>query len=362
MLSGDQWGHLLTITTFGESHGPMMGVVVGGVPAGMSLCAADFEVDLARRAPGRSRYTAQRHEPDQVRLVSGVFEGKTTGAPLALLIENQDVRSKDYQDLQTVFRPGHADYTYHKKYVHRDYRGGGRASARETVCRVAAGVIAKRFLAQTYGVQVRGYVAALGDQVVPETDSIDWDVVASNPFHCPCADLVPAWAARIKALRRAGDSIGARVVVLAESVPVGLGRPTYHKLDADIAAALMGIPAVKGVEIGAGFAAVAQLGSTYHDALYPNPDKPGEAQFVSHRSGGILGGISTGQPIQVQVAFKPTPSIRVPQDSIDIAGKPTSVVTLGRHDPCVGLRAVPVVEAMLALVLMDHALLRRSEC
>ena len=349
-MSGNSIGKLFTVTSFGESHGPAIGCIVDGCPPGLELGETDLQHDLDRRRPGKTRHTTQRREPDQVRILSGVFEGVTTGTPIGLLIENQDQRSKDYSEIAGTFRPGHADYTYQQKYGIRDYRGGGRSSARETAMRVAAGAIAKKYLASK-GVQIRGYLAQLGS-IGPERH--DWNVVEDNPFFFPDAERIPELEAYMDTLRKAGDSVGARVTVVAQGVPVGLGEPVFDRLDADLAHALMGINAVKGVEVGAGFASVEQKGSEHRDALTPGG-------FVGNRAGGVLGGISTGQDIVASIALKPTSSIRVPGASIDRAGNPVEVVTKGRHDPCVGIRAVPIAEAMAAIVLMDHLLRHRAQ-
>ena len=350
-MSGSTFGRLFTVATFGESHGPAIGCMVDGCPPGMALSEADIQPDLDRRRPGTSRHVTQRQEPDAVEILSGVFEGRTTGTPIALLIRNQDARSKDYSTIARTFRPGHADYTYWHKYGVRDPRGGGRSSARLTAPAVAAGAIAKKWLREHFGTQIRGCMMQLGEVVIPVTD---WAQVPNNPFFAADAGVVPKLEEYMDALRRAGDSCGARVRVVAENVPVGLGEPLYDKLDADIAYAMMGINAVKGVEIGAGFACVTQKGSEHGDELTPEG-------FATNHAGGVLGGISTGQPIVVELAIKPTSSIRVPRRSIDLDGAPTTVETLGRHDPCVGIRAAPIAEAMLALVLMDHALRDRAQ-
>ncbi|CAN5679642.1 chorismate synthase [soil metagenome] len=346
------FGRLLRVTTFGESHGPAIGCVVDGCPPGISIAAEDFVHDLARRASGRTRHTSQRHEADQVEILGGVYEGHTTGTPIALLVRNTDARSKDYDRIAAQFRPGHADYTYWQKYGHRDPRGGGRASARETTMRVAAAVIAKKWLAERHGVRVRGHLAQIGE-VVP--DGHDWDAVEGNPFFWPHAAQVPALEAYMDALRKSGDSVGAKVTVVADGVPPGWGEPVYGKLDAELAAAMMSINAVKGVEIGAGFASVAQKGSEHRDAM-------SQVGFASNHAGGILGGISSGQPVVVAVAFKPTSSLRLPVGGLDAEGNEVEIVTTGRHDPCVGIRATPICEAMLALVLMDQALRHRAQC
>ena len=351
-MSSNSFGKVFTVTTFGESHGPAIGGVVDGCPPGLPLEPAMFRHDLERRATGRSRHTSQRHEADEVEILSGVYEGRTTGTPIALLIRNTDARSKDYAAIAQTFRPGHADYAYWHKYGIRDPRGGGRASARETTVRVAAGVIAKAWLARRHGVRVRGYLAQLGE-LVPE--GFDWEAVEQNPFFWPHAAQVPELERYMDALRKSGDSVGARVNVVAEGVPPGWGEPVYGKLDAELAAALMSINAVKGVEIGDGFAAVGQRGSEHRDELQMDG-------FTSNHAGGILGGISTGQPILASAAFKPTSSILIPGRSVDLEGRAVDVVTKGRHDPCVGIRATPIVEAMVALVLMDQALRHRAQC
>ena len=350
-MSGNTFGKLFTVTTFGESHGPALGAIVDGCPPGLELSEADIQPDLDRRRPGTSRYTTQRNEPDQVRILSGVFEGKTTGTPIGLLIENTDQRSRDYDKIKDSFRPGHADYTYHQKYGIRDYRGGGRSSARETAMRVAAGAIAKKYLRTRYGVRIRGYLSQLGPIKLALKD---WDAVEQNPFFCADPERVPELEAYITALRREGNSVGAKVTVVAEGVPPGWGEPVFDRLDADIAYALMSINAVKGVEIGAGFACIEQKGSEHRDEITPEG-------FLSNNAGGVLGGISSGQDIVASIALKPTSSILVPGRSIDVHGEPVEVVTTGRHDPCVGVRATPIAEAMLALVLMDHALRHRAQ-
>ncbi|MGN6512231.1 MAG: chorismate synthase [Lysobacteraceae bacterium] len=346
------FGQLLRVTTFGESHGPAIGCVVDGCPPGIALAPADFAADLARRASGRTRHTSQRREADEVEILSGVHEGRTTGTPIALLVRNTDARSRDYDAIAAQFRPGHADYSYWQKYGHRDPRGGGRASARETTMRVAAGVIAKKWLGERHGVLVRGYLAQVGD-VLPRRS--DWSAVESNPFFWPDGEQVAELEAYLDALRKSGDSVGARVTVVATGVPPGWGEPVYGKLDAELAAAMMSINAVKGVEIGDGFASVMQKGSAHRDEMAPDG-------FLSNHAGGILGGISTGQNIVVSVAFKPTSSLRLPAQGVDVEGRAVEVVTTGRHDPCVGLRAPPICEAMLALVLMDQALRHRAQC
>ncbi|KRA35295.1 chorismate synthase [Rhodanobacter sp. Root627] len=351
-MSSNAFGKLFTVTTFGESHGPAIGCVVDGCPPGLALDAEEFRHDLERRATGRSRYTSQRREADEVEILSGIYEGRTTGTPIALLIRNTNQRSKDYGDIVQTFRPGHADYTYWQKYGIRDPRGGGRSSARETTMRVAAGVIAKKWLAEHHGVRVRGYMGQIGD-ITP--DAFDWDAVEQNPFFWPAADQVPALETYINTLRKSGDSVGARVNVVADGVPPGWGEPIYGKLDGELASALMSINAVKGVEIGDGFAAVSQHGSEHRDEMSMDG-------FASNHAGGILGGISNGQPVTASIVLKPTSSILVPGRSVNLAGEPTEVVTKGRHDPCVGIRATPIAEAMMALVLMDQALRHRAQC
>lgn len=350
-MSGNTIGVVFTLTTFGESHGPALGGIVDGCPPGMALCEADLQGDLDRRKPGTSRHTTQRREEDIVQILSGVFEGKTTGTPIGLLIHNTDQRSQDYSRILDRFRPGHADYTYQQKYGLRDYRGGGRSSARETALRVAAGAIAKKYLHERYGVRVRGYLAQLGP-IAPA--AFDWDEVERNPFFCPDAGKVPEMAAYMDALRKEGNSIGARINVVASGAPPGWGEPVFDRLDADLAHALMSINAVKGVEIGAGFASVAQKGTEHRDEITPQG-------FLSNNAGGILGGISTGQDIIASIALKPTSSLRLPARSIDLQGTPVEVVVHGRHDPCVGIRATPIAEAMMAIVLMDHALRHRAQ-
>ena len=351
-MSSNSFGKLFTVTTFGESHGPAIGCVIDGCPPGLAIAPEEFRHDLDRRATGRSRHTSQRHEADEVEILSGVYEGRTTGTPIALLIRNTDQRSKDYGDIAQTFRPGHADYTYWQKYGIRDPRGGGRASARETTMRVAAAVVAKKWLAERHGVRVRGHLAQLGD-VVPL--GFDWGAVEGNAFFWPDAEQVPELERTMDALRKSGDSVGSRVNAVAEGVPPGWCEPGYGKRDGDLAAAMMSINAVMGVESGAGFAAVSQRGTQHRDEMHLDG-------FTSNHAGGILGGISTGQPVTVSVAFKPTSSILVPGQSVNLAGEPVQVVTKGRHDPCVGIRATPIVEAMLALVLMDHALRHRAQC
>jgi chorismate synthase len=351
-MSGNTFGVLYCVTSFGESHGPAYGGVVDGCPPGLSLAAADIQKELDRRKPGSSRHVTQRRESDAVEILSGVYEGRTTGTAIGFLIRNEDARSKDYSAIAQKFRPGHADFTYTQKYGFRDARGGGRASARETVVRVAAGAIAKKWLKERYGVRIRGYLAQLGSTAIQFRS---WEAVDANPFFAPNAEVVAQLEQQIDALREAGDSCGARVNVVAENVPVGWGEPVYGRLDADIAWAMMSINAVKGVEIGAGFAAIAQKGSQHGDEMSPQG-------FLSNNNGGVLGGISTGQPITVSLALKPTSSIRLPRRTIDLAGRATTIETTGRHDPCVGIRATPIAEAMLACVLMDHALRHRAQC
>ena len=351
-MSGNTLGKLFTVTTAGESHGPALLGIVDGCPPGLELSEADLQADLDRRRPGTSRHTTQRREPDQVRILSGVFEGKTTGTSIGLLIENVDQRSKDYGNIMNTFRPGHADYTYQQKYGLRDYRGGGRSSARETAMRVAAGGIAKKYLQQRHGINIRGYLSQLGPI---KAQNFDWEEVGRNPFFCPDADAVPRMEVYMDELRKAGDSVGAKITVVAEGMFPGLGEPIFDRLDADIAQAMMNINAVKGVEIGDGFACVEAKGSEFRDEITPEG-------FLSNHAGGILGGISSGQDIVVHIALKPTSSIRIPGRSIDMKGQPTEVVTEGRHDPCVGIRATPIAEAMLAIVLVDHLLRHRAQC
>ena len=353
-MAGNTFGKLFSVTTFGESHGPALGCVVDGCPPGMALSEADIQPELDRRRPGSSRFVTQRREPDAVRILSGVYQGKTTGTPIALLIENQDQRSRDYSDIAEVFRPGHGDYTYFMKYGIRDPRGGGRSSARLTAATVAAAAIAKKWLKMHCGTEITGCMSQMGDTVIP---FVSWAFTAGNPFFAATEDaaLLSSLEQKLDALRKAGDSIGAKVEVVASGVPVGLGNPLFEKLDAEIAAAMMGINAVKGVEIGDGFAAVTQKGSEHGDEITPQG-------FSSNHAGGVLGGISTGQDIRVSIAVKPTPSIRLPRHSVDSRGNPVVVETNGRHDPCVGIRAVPVAEAMLALVLMDAVLQYRAQC
>ena len=350
-MAGNTLGKLFTVTSFGESHGPALGCIVDGCPPGLELSAADMQPDLNRRKPGTSRFTTQRREDDEVRILSGVFEGKTTGTPIGLLIENTDQRSKDYSNIMNTFRPAHADYTYTQKYGFRDYRGGGRSSARETAMRVAAGAIAKKYLNERYGILVRGYLSQLGPI---RADVLDWDVVETNPFFCPDASRIPEMEEYMAALNKRGDSVGARINVVASGVVPGLGEPIFDRLDADIAGAMMGINAVKGVEIGSGFDSVDQQGSEHRDLMT-------REGFLSNNAGGILGGISSGQDILVSIALKPTSSIRLPGATIDSQGQTMEMATHGRHDPCVGIRATPIAEAMLALVLMDHVLRHRGQ-
>jgi chorismate synthase len=351
-VAGNSFGRIFTVTSFGESHGPALGCVVDGCPPGLALGEADLQADVDRRRPGTSQYTTQRREPDTVRILSGVFEGRTTGTPIGLMVANEDQRSRDYDKIKDRFRPGHADYTYHQKYGFRDYRGGGRSSARETVMRVAAGAIARKYLRERAGVEIHGYLKQLGPLVLePVSPRTAYD----NPFFCPDPARVRELEDFIWRIREAGDSIGARVTVIASGVPPGWGEPVFERLDADLAGAMMGINAVKGVEIGAGFASVTQRGSEHRDELTPRG-------FKSNHAGGVLGGISSGQDIVVSLALKPTSSITVPGDTIDIEGRPVEIVTTGRHDPCVGIRATPIAEAMMALVLMDHCLRHRAQC
>lgn len=351
-MSGNTIGTLFSVTTFGESHGVAIGCVVDGCPPAMSLCEEDIQPFLDKRKPGTSPYTTQRREEDKVQILSGVFEGKTTGAPIALLIKNTDQRSSDYEELKDLFRPGHADYTYYHKYGHRDYRGGGRSSARETAARVAAGAIARLYLQQVLQVEIRGYLQQMGSLALQFEDE---EEINNNPFFCPNNKQIQELADYIKRLRRQGDSVGARVKVVAKGVPVGLGDPVFDKLDASLALAMMSINAVKGVEIGAGFEAVSQLGSEHRDEM-------SSQGFLSNHAGGILGGISTGQDIEVSMALKPASSIILPGKTINTQGEEVQVVTKGRHDPCVGIRAVPIAEAMMALVLMDHYLRHKAQC
>jgi len=351
-MSGNTLGSLFCVTNFGESHGPAIGCVVDGCPPGLALSEQDIQHELDRRRPGTSRHVTQRQEADQVEILSGVFEGRTTGTPIALLIRNVDARSKDYSAIADTFRPGHADYAYFKKYGVRDPRGGGRSSARLTAPTVAAGAIAKKWLAERYGVSIRGYMSQLGAIPMP---FVSWEHVHNNPFYCASLEIVPQLESYMDQLRKDGDSIGARIEVVAEGLPAGWGEPIYDRLDADIAHAMMGLNAVKGVEIGAGFHSIVQRGSEHGDEITPEG-------FLTNHSGGVLGGISTGQPITVSLAIKPTSSIRVERRSIDRAGNPVTVQTLGRHDPCVGIRATPIAESLLAIVLADHALRHRAQC
>ncbi|MEO6065672.1 MAG: chorismate synthase [Lysobacterales bacterium] len=348
----NSFGQLFRVTTFGESHGPAIGCVIDGCPPGLAIESADFSIDLGRRASGRTRHTSQRHEDDAVEILSGVYEGTTTGTPIALLIRNVDARSRDYAKISEQFRPGHADYTYWRKYGIRDPRGGGRSSARETTMRVAAGVIARKWLGERHQILVRACVAQIGER---KPARFDWDAVERNPLFWPDSDEVSEIESMLDALRKSGDSLGARIDVIADGVPAGWGEPVYGKLDAELAAALMSINAVKGVEIGAGFDAVTQRGTEHRDAMTPQG-------FRSNHAGGILGGISSGQRIRCSVAFKPTSSLRLPVASVDTEGNAVEVVTTGRHDPCVGLRAPPICEAMVALVLIDQALRHRAQC
>jgi chorismate synthase len=350
-MSGNTIGKLFTVTSFGESHGPALGCIVDGCPPGLPLAEADIQIDLDRRKPGKSRHTTQRREADQVKILSGVFEGLTTGTPIGLLIENMDQRSKDYSKIADRFRPGHADYTYQHKYGFRDYRGGGRSSARETAMRVAAGAIAKKYLQKSAGVEIRGYLAQLGPI---KLQLRDWNIIDSNPFFSPDPDKIPELETYMDALRKQGESIGARVNVVATGVPPGLGEPIFDRLDADLAQAMMSINAVKGVEIGDGFACVDSKGTEFRDEITPEG-------FLSNHAGGVLGGISSGQDIIASIALKPTSSLRLPGKSINLQGEAIEVVTEGRHDPCVGIRATPIAEAMMALVIMDHLLRHRAQ-
>ncbi|WP_313952642.1 chorismate synthase [Accumulibacter sp.] len=351
-MSGNTLGTLFTVTSFGESHGPAIGCVVDGCPPGLAISEADIQVELDRRRPGTSRHVTQRREPDQVEILSGVFDGRTTGTPIGLLIRNQDQRSKDYGNIAETFRPGHADYVYTQKYGFRDHRGGGRSSARETAVRVAAGAIARKWLAERYGITIRGWMSQLGPLEIPFLDDAE---IANNPFFAPNAAILPQLEDYMDQLRKAGDSVGAKISVAASGVPPGWGEPVYDRLDAEIAYAMMSINAVKGVEIGSGFASVAQRGSEHGDEMTPRG-------FLTNNAGGVLGGLSTGQDILVNLAIKPTSSIRLPRRSISLDGSATIVETHGRHDPCVGIRATPIAEAMLALVLIDHALRHRAQC
>lgn len=351
-MSYNSFGHILRVSTFGESHGPAIGCLIDGCPPGLEITAEEIRDEVLRRATGKSRHTSQRREKEDVKILSGVFEDRTTGTPIALLIENTDARSKDYENIKRQFRPGHADYTYWKKYGFRDYRGGGRSSARETAVRVAAGAIARKWLRQSLAVDIQGWLAQLGPIL---TDTVkNWESIDDNPFFCPDPGVVPELESYMDALRKSGDSVGARVNVVARNVPAGLGAPIYGKLDAELASAMMSINAAKGVEVGAGFDCVAQKGTEHRDEMTPDG-------FLSNHAGGILGGISSGQDIVVSTAFKPTSSLRIPCRGLDIDGNEVEIVTKGRHDPCVGIRATPIVEAMMALVLMDHVLLHRAQ-
>ena len=350
-MSGNSIGRLFTVTSFGESHGPAIGCIVDGCPPGLELTAADLQPDLDRRKPGTSRHTTQRRESDEVQILSGVFEGKTTGTPIGLLIHNTDQRSKDYSEIMDRFRPGHADYTYNQKYGFRDYRGGGRSSARETAMRVAAGAIAKKYLNERYGIVIRGYLSQLGPI---KAEKLDWEQVEKNPFFCPDADLVPKLEAYMDSLRKEGNSIGARINVVATGMMAGLGEPIFDRLDAELAHALMSINAVKGVEIGDGFLCVEQKGTEHRDEMTPDG-------FLSNHAGGVLGGISSGQDLIASIALKPTSSLRLPGHTVNLDGSPVEVVTQGRHDPCVGIRATPIAEAMMAIVVMDHVLRHRGQ-
>ena len=352
-MSTNSFGRVLTITTFGESHGPAIGCVIDGFPPGFEITAEEIRIELMRRATGQSRHTSQRKEAEDVQILSGMFEGRTTGTPIALLIYNTDARSKDYSKIAEQFRPGHADYTYHHKYGIRDYRGGGRSSARETAMRVAAGALARKYLKDKLNIEIVGWLAQIGELVCDE--QFNAAVIDDNPFFCPDADKIAELEDFMQRLWKSGDSVGALVKARATGVPVGLGAPVYAKLDGDLAAAMMSINAVKGVEIGAGFRSVAQKGTEHRDEITPEG-------FLSNHAGGVLGGISTGQPVEVAVAFKPTSSLRLPGRTVDTQGQPVEIITTGRHDPCVGIRAVPIVEAMLALVIMDHVLLHRAQC
>ncbi|WP_386696983.1 chorismate synthase [Lonepinella sp. MS14436] len=359
-MAGNSIGQLFQVTTFGESHGIALGCIVDGVPPNMALSEADIQPDLDRRKPGTSRYTTPRREDDEVQILSGVFEGKTTGTSIGLLIKNADQRSQDYGEIKNQFRPGHADFTYQRKYGIRDYRGGGRSSARETAMRVAAGAIAKKYLREQFGIEVRGYLSQIGDiQIDPKTvadiSKIDWQQVNSNPFFCPDQSAVEKFEELIRSLKKEGNSIGAKLTVVAENVPVGLGEPVFDRLDADLAHALMSINAVKAVEIGDGFAVVNQKGTEHRDEMIP-------AGFLSNHAGGILGGISNGQPIIATIALKPTSSITIPGRTVNVNNEPVQLITKGRHDPCVGIRAVPIAEAMTAIVLLDHLLRFKAQC
>ena len=350
-MSGNSYGKLFTVTSFGESHGPAIGCIVDGCPPGLEISESDLQGDLDLRKPGTSRHTTQRRELDQVEILSGVFEGKTTGTPIALIIKNMDQRSKDYSEIMDRFRPGHADYTYYKKYGFRDYRGGGRSSARETAMRVAAGAIAKKYLFEKHGIAIRGYLSQLGPIKV---ENHDWNEIRNNPFFCPDAAKVPEMENYMDALRKEGNSVGAKISVVASNIPPGLGEPIFDRIDADIAHSMMSINASKGVEIGAGFACVAQKGTEHRDEIYIDG-------FDGNQAGGTLGGITSGQDLVVHTAFKPTSSMRIPGQTINLDGEPVEVITKGRHDPCVGIRATPICEAMLAITLMDHVMRHRAQ-
>jgi len=350
-MSGNTYGKLFTVTSFGESHGPAIGCIVDGCPPGMALCEDDIQGDLDRRKPGTSRHTTQRREKDQVQILSGVFEGKTTGTPIAMIIHNTDQRSKDYSEIMDRFRPGHADYTYYKKYGFRDYRGGGRSSARETAMRVAAGGVAKKYLKECYGIEIKGYLSQLGPI---KAEAVDWAEVANNPFFCPDASKVSEMEDYMDALRKEGESVGAKITTVATGVPPGLGEPIFDRLDADIAHSMMSINAAKGVEIGAGFESVTQKGTVHRDEITIDG-------FLGNNAGGILGGISSGQEIIVHTAFKATSSLRIPGKTVNLKGEAVEIVTKGRHDPCVGIRATPICEAQLAMTLMDHMLRHRAQ-
>ena len=350
-MSYNSFGHVLRVSTFGESHGPAIGCVIDGCPPGLEITAAEIRDELLRRASGKSRHTSQRREKEDVQILSGVFEDRTTGTPIALLVENTDARSKDYANIKRQFRPGHADYTYWKKYGDRDYRGGGRSSARETAMRVAAGAVARKWLKNNLEVEIQGWLAQLGP--IRTDEVMDWDSIDDNPFFCPNPERVPELESYMDSLRKSGDSVGARVNVVARNVPAGLGAPVYGKLDAELASAMMSINAAKGVEVGAGFDSVSQMGTEHRDEMSVEG-------FLGNNAGGILGGISSGQDIVVSTAFKPTSSLRIPCRGLEIDGNEVEIVTKGRHDPCVGIRATPIVEAMMALVLMDHVLLHRA--
>ena len=350
-MAGNSIGQVFKVTTFGESHGAALGCIVDGIPPNLSICQDDLQHDLDRRRPGRSRFTTMRQEEDKVKILSGIFEGKTTGCSIGLIIENTDQRSKDYSAIKDLFRPGHADYTYHQKYGRRDHRGGGRASARETAMRVAAGAIAKKYLKEQFSIQIRGYLNQLGD-ITPDT--VDWDEIENNPFFFPDASKIEQLSDYMIALIKEGNSIGAKITVVASGVPVGLGEPVFDRLDAELAHSLMSINAVKGVEIGDGFAVVNQKGTAHRDEMTPDG-------FLSNHAGGILGGISTGQDIIAHIALKPTSSITIPGRTITTDGKQTQMITKGRHDPCVGIRAVPIAEAQMAITLLDHLLRHRAQ-